>query len=139
MLSYMNKYGTYTKPFTTRERLQESLHPFDTQQNEAMNTPISKYASKTKTYGMTISLTNCVLISVGISNLTANTYWMQLYSTLGLTMTTKTTSFLVYQDTSRFYRTIYSARTDIKSKRAKNNNNKIKEMMEQQKKMKKEA
>ena len=71
MLSYMNKYGTYTKPFKTRERLQESLHLFDTQQNEAMNTPISKYSSKTKTYGMTISLTNCVLISVGISNLTA--------------------------------------------------------------------
>ena len=114
MLSYMNKYRTYTKPFITRERLQESLHPFDTQQNEAMNTSISKYASKTNTYGMTISLTNCVLISVGISNLTANTYWMQLYSTLGLTMATETSSFLMYQDTSRFYRTIYSARTDIK-------------------------
>ena len=49
-------------------------------------------------------------------------------------METETTSFLVSQDSSRFYRKQYSARTDIKCKRAKNNNNKIKEMMEQQKK-----
>ena len=62
------------KPFTTRERLQDSLHLFDTLQNEAMNASISKYAPKTKTYGMTISLTNRVLISVGISNLTTETY-----------------------------------------------------------------
>ena len=58
------------KPFTTRERLQEFLHLFDTQHNEAMNTSISKYATKTKTYGMAISLINRVLISVGIINLT---------------------------------------------------------------------
>ena len=94
-----------------------------------MNTSISKYAPKTKTYGTTISLTNCVLISDGISNLTVKKHWGQV-----LKMTTETTSFLVSQDTSRFYRKIYSARKDIKRKRAKDNNNKIKEMMEQQKK-----
>ena len=104
-----------------------------------MNAFISKYAPKTKTYGMAISLTNRVLISVGISNLTAKKYWIQVYSTLSLTMATETTSFLVFQDTSRFYGKIFSARTDIKNKRAKDNNNKIKEMMEQQEKDKKEA
>ena len=60
-------------------------------------------------------------------------YWIQVYSTLDLTMATETTSFLVSQVISRFYRKNYSAKIDIKSKRAKNNNNKIKEIMEQQK------
>ena len=84
------------RSFTTRERLQESLHPFDTQQNEAMNASISKYAPKTKTYGMTISLTNRVLIAV--------TYWEQVYSSLGLSMADETVSFLKTQEIFRIYR-----------------------------------
>ena len=122
------------RSFTTRERLQESLHPFDTQQNEAMSASISKYAPKTKTHGMTISLTNRVLISVGIRNLTAVTYWEQVYSSLGLSMADETASFLKTQDIFRIYRKKYAARTDIKSKRAKENNIKIKILMEQQRK-----
>ena len=90
-----------------------------------MNASITKYAPKTKTYGMTISLTNRVLISVGIGNLTAERYWEQVYFSLGLSMATETTSFLKSQHTFRFYRKQYTARTDIKSKRAKDNNNKI--------------
>ena len=56
------------RPFTTPTRLKESLHDFDTQKNEAMNASIAKYAPKTKTYGMTISLTNRVMIARGINN-----------------------------------------------------------------------
>ena len=104
-----------------------------------MNASISKYTHKTKTHGMTISLTNRVLISVGISNLTAETYWEQVYFSLGLSMATKTTSFLKSQDTFRCYKKKCAARTDIKSKRAKDNNNKIIVLMEQQKRMKREA
>ena len=59
-----------------------------------MNAFISKYAPKTKTYVMTISLTNPVLIFVGISNLTTEIYWDQVYFSLGLSMATETTSFL---------------------------------------------
>ena len=114
------------EPFTTRERLQESLHPVDTQQNEAMNAFVSKYAPKTKIYGMTISLTNSVMIFVGIGNLTAEQYWGQGYLTLDLTMATETTFFLKSQVTSWSYKKMHQARTDIKSKRAKDNNNKIK-------------
>ena len=104
-----------------------------------MNVSISKYAPKSKRYGMTISLTNRVLISVGISNLTAEICWEQVYFSLGLSMTTETTSFLKPQDTFRFYRKEYAARIDIKSKKAKDNNNKIKVLMEQQQKDEKEA
>ena len=99
-----------------------------------MNVSISKYTPKTETYGMTISLTDRVLISVSISNLIAKTYWEQVYFSLGLSMATETTSFLKSQDTFQLYREKYAVRIDIKSKRAKDDNNKIKVLMEQQQK-----
>ena len=92
------------KPFITHERLQEYVHPFDTQQNEAINAYVSKYTPKTKTYGITISLINRFMIAVGISNLTAEQYWGQIYTSLGLDMATEITSFLKSQDTSHFYK-----------------------------------
>ena len=101
-------------PFIARERLQESLHPFDTQQNEAMDISVSKYTPKTKTYGMTISLANRVMIAVGINNLTAEKYWGLVYSSLDLIMATDTISFLKPQDTSRFYKKMYQEKTVIK-------------------------
>ena len=96
-----------------------------------MNVSISKYTPKTETYGMTISLTDRVLISVSISNLIAKTYWEQVYFSLVLSMATETTSFLKSQDTFQLYREKYAVRIDIKSKRAKDDNNKIKVLMEQ--------
>ena len=107
------------KPFTTRERLQECLRPFDTQQNEAMNKSVPKYTPKSKTYSMTISLTNRVMVFVGISNLTAETYWGKVCLTLSITMATETISFLKSQDTSRFYNKMYRARTNIKVRERK--------------------
>ena len=79
-----------------------------------MNKSVPKYTPKTKTYSMTISLTNRVMVSVGISNPTAEKYWGKVYLTLGLTMATETISFLKSQDTSRFYNKMYRARTNIK-------------------------
>ena len=75
-------------------RLKESLHEFNTQKNEAMNASITKYAPKTKTYGMTISLTNRVMIAIGIN----------VYNKLDITMAPETVSFLQSQEKSRFYR-----------------------------------
>ena len=57
---------------------------FDTQQNEAMNTSITKYAPKRKTYVMTISFTNRVMIAIGISNLGAQLFWYNVYSVLSI-------------------------------------------------------
>ena len=79
-----------------------------------MNASVSKYAPKTKTYGMTISLTKRIIMAYCISNLTAEQYWGQVYSSLGLTMSIETTSFLKSQDTYRFYKKMYHVKTDIK-------------------------
>ena len=53
---------------------------------------------------MTISLTNLVIITVSINNLTKEQYWELVYSSLDLTMAAATTSFLKSQDTSRLYK-----------------------------------
>ena len=82
---------------------------FDTQQNEAMRTSISKYAPKTKTYGMTISLTNKVMVG-------AEFFWNNVYSALNISMAPETPSFLKSQDYSRVYRKKYKERRDIKNK-----------------------
>ena len=122
------------RPFTTITRLKESLHEFDTQKNEAMNTSIAKYAPKTKTYGMTISLTNRVMIAVGTNNLGHEKYWTSVYSSMDLKIGTETISFLKSLDHNRVYKGKYQKQKEVKVRRSQSNNDKIKEQMEQQKK-----
>ena len=50
------------QPFTNEERLQESLHSYSTQKNEAMNNSVAKYTPETKIYRTTMALTNRVMI-----------------------------------------------------------------------------
>ena len=132
MLKYMNKHGTYTK---------HSQHVND---SKNLSTPsIQKKRDNECIYLQVCSQNENVWYDYLTHQSRANfcryyqsnqkIYWIQVYSTLDLTMATETTSFLVSQVISRFYRKNYSAKIDIKSKRAKNNNNKIKEIMEQQK------
>ena len=61
---YTQIWNTY-QPFTSPTRFQESLRVLDTQQNEVMDASIAKNSPKTKMYGMTISLTNRVMIAIG--------------------------------------------------------------------------
>ena len=71
-----------------------------------MNASVGKYAPK-KTYGMTISLTNRVMVCAGISNLGAENYWNSVYSSLDLEMGHETTAFLRSQDQTRGYKKHY--------------------------------
>ena len=69
-----------------------------------MNASIAKYAPKTKTYGMTISLTNRVMIAIEINNYGAEKYLRCVYNELDIATAPETVSFLQSQDKSRFYR-----------------------------------
>ena len=69
-------------PFTTEERLKESLHNFSTQKNEAMNNSVAKYAPKTRTYSTSMSLTNRVMIAIGCCNLGFYLFWSRVYMIL---------------------------------------------------------
>ena len=98
-----------------------------------MNASINKYAPKTKTYGMTFSLTNRAMVCAGISNLGAENYWNYVYSSLDLDMGNETTSFLRFQDQTRGYKKHYQSLTRVKIKRVSDNKLKTKELMNKQK------
>ena len=92
-----------------------------------MNTSIAKYAPKTKTYEMTISLTNRVMIAVGTNNLGHEKYWTSVYSSMDLKIETETISFLKSLDHNRVYKGKYQKQKEVKVKRNQSNNDKIKE------------
>ena len=98
-----------------------------------MNNYIAKYAPKMITYGMTISLTNRVMIVIGVSNLGAGSYWKRVYSMLVIPMSPETTSFLQNQDKYRSYRSTYAKKTEVKKHRMNMQNQKIKDLMEKEK------
>ena len=81
-----------------------------------MNASIVKYAPKTKTYGMTISLTNRVMIAIGINNYGAEKYWNRVYKELDIAMAPENVSFLQSQDKARFYKKKYKEQTSVKKR-----------------------
>ena len=118
MLSCTTKFWIH-RHCTTETRLKESFHLSDTKQNEAMSNSIAKCAIKSKSYGMTILLTNRVIIAIGVSNLGAESFWKRVYSRLVTPMSPETTSFLRSQDKYRSYRShrsVYAKKTKVKKK-----------------------
>ena len=72
-----------------------------------MNTSITKYAPKTKTYGITISLTNRVMIAVGTNNLGHENYLTSVYASMKLKIGTEKISFLESLDHNSIYKDKY--------------------------------
>ena len=93
---------------------------------------MAKYAPKTKTYSMTISLTNRVMIAISVSNLGAESFWKRGYSRFVIPLSPKTTSFLQNQDKYRSYRSNYEEKTEVKKHQMNTQNQKIKDLMEKQ-------
>ena len=87
-----------------------------------MNNYIVEYAPKTKTSGMTISLTNRVMIVIGVNNLGVESYWKRVYLRLVIPMSPETTSFLQYQNKYRSYRSTYAKKTEVKKHRMNTQN-----------------
>ena len=75
---------TYT-PYITVETLMQVNHPWYTQKNEVMNTSISAFAPKDKTYSMTKSLLARVSIAAGISIAGHKNFWNNVASELEFT------------------------------------------------------
>ena len=98
-----------------------------------MTTSIAKYAPKTKTYGMTIPLTNRVMIAVDTNNLSHEKYWISVYTSMELKIGTEKISFLKSLDLNRTYKGKYQQQKEVKAKRSQSNNYKIKEQKEQKK------
>ena len=94
----------YHLPFTTEERLKESLHKFSTKKSEAMNNSVAKYVLKTRTYRTSMSLINKVMIVIGCCNLGFYLFWSRVYNDLGFIMLDDIKALLEQKDKHKLYR-----------------------------------
>ena len=76
---YMQLLPIWEK-LTEDERLIECMHGFSSQCNEGLNTAVAKYARKGRTYCTTMSLTNRVMIAMGVHNLGYFVFWSRVFS-----------------------------------------------------------
>ena len=90
-----------------------------------MTSSITEYASKTKTYEMTISLTNRVMIAIGISNFGVENYCRRFYEERDILWAPKLQPFFSLKITRDLSHKIQRD-NDSKKRRVMNNKNKLK-------------
>ena len=120
------------KKLTTEDRLKECMHPYDSQINESMNTSVAKYARKGRTYCTTMSLTNRVMISLGVQNLGYFYYWSRVFDSLSMEMSPALKHHLMQKDKKKSNKRQYESSPERKKKRAKHQFDKMKEEVEKQ-------
>ena len=122
------------EPFLKPERLMESLHGCSTQCNEAMNQSIAKYAPKNKSYGSTMSLSNRVAIAVGVFNYGHEKFWKEVYSDIGMTMTSTLSLHLQMKDRKIEKRRENEKKPSVKLRRAQKQIERTNQLMEMERK-----
>ena len=128
-------YKQFTKiyrQFTSEERLRECMHPYDTQLNEAMNTSVHRYAPKGRTYCSTMSLTNRVMIALGVRNAGYYGYWSRVFAKMKLPMSPNLEAYLKNKDKKKKRKRNYESSLERRIKRAKIRNDKMKEEIQKQ-------
>ena len=108
------------------EYLDQCRHEFDTQKNEAMNTSVSKYARKGRTYGTSMSLESRVMISLGIQNYGYERFWKTVYDGLSITMSPALRQYLEKKDGKKKLKNEYESKFEVKVRRSQKTNDKIK-------------
>ena len=122
------------EPFLKPERLMESLHGCSAQCNEAMNQSIAKYAPKNKSYGSTMSLSNRVAIAVGVFNYGHEKFWREVYSDIGMTMTSTLSLHLQMKDRKIEKRRENEKKPSVKLRRAQKQIERTNQLMEMERK-----
>ena len=130
-----NQMAKKFEPFTTTERLVELMHEFDTQTNEALNRVIAKYAPKDRTYSTTMSLSNRIAIVTGIHNDGHHAFWTNVFKRIRLPINAHLDNNLNKCDRTKLLKKKYSERKEVKLVRVKSHIEKVKELMNKQKKM----
>ena len=120
-------------PYTFPERLLESIHPWSTQLNEALNHIVAKYAPKDRTYSTTMSLQNRISIVVGIHNCGHLEFWTEVFSNLRMNVNKDLVNNLSQQDNTKERKRKHNEKRETKIKRRRIQNEKMKDMMQKQK------
>jgi hypothetical protein len=87
--------------FTTLDRLKEIAHGMDTQVNESFSNTASWFAPKNKVYCGTASLSNRLLVAIGVTSLGLLEYNKRLFRKLGIIMTKNVLYHLMMKDRTR--------------------------------------
>ena len=107
------------KKLTTDDRLRECMHPYDSQINEAMNTSVAKYARKGRTYCTTMSLTNRVMLAMGVHNLGYYGFWKLVLESLSIEISPSLKNHLQQKDRKKERKRKYESSSKRKKKRAR--------------------
>ena len=118
-----NKLST----FLTDERLQELHHPFDSQTNEGLNTLISFYAPKNRTYSSTQSLRNRISLAITIHSRGISGTFQDLFDRLQLQKSNSFLPSLQAREKKSKNLQVYKKKTEVKLRRAQTSIVKIKE------------
>ena len=103
--------------FQTEERLSESLHPFDTQMNEALNNSIAYLCPKNKTFSSTTSLRSRISCVIGSSILNFDDFWSRVFKKLELSMSPTFNAFITTVAQRDAYRREYYKKHEVKRAR----------------------
>lgn len=105
--------------FLTLENLREVAHDLDTQMNESFNNAASWLAPKNKVYCGSGSLTNRILIALGINALGSEVYFTRLFKSLGISMTPNIMHCLRVKGDQRLVRLAHIQTREAKKERIK--------------------
>ena len=100
---------TIYRRLTSDEKIKECMHPYDSQLNEALNVAVGKYARKGRTYCTTMSLSNRVMIAMGVHNAGYHKYWSRVFESLSLDMSPALKHHLEQKDNTKDKKRKYEA------------------------------
>jgi hypothetical protein len=101
--------------YASVEQMAYCNHPFDMQTNESLNNSIATVAPKTTCYSGTISLFSQIAMVILLHNYGYVTYFEQLFSHLGMSMTKCLLKFLQGRQDKKEFKRRYQRRLDIKA------------------------
>jgi hypothetical protein len=103
--------------FSEEDKLRECHHEMHSQKNEAMNKSIMRYCPKDKTYCKTMVLTSRIHVAIGIDTLGHESFFEEVFNSMGLTTTDVTSCGLRRMWKKKEYGRMYSGLRTVKRRR----------------------
>ena len=98
--------------------LKQSMHPFNTQSNEALNQSQACLTPKSKSFHESKSFSYCHAIIVGVHNWGMHKYWTEVFTSMGVPYSPFFSNHLCQVDERRKRWKEYHGKRDVKRKRA---------------------
>jgi hypothetical protein len=109
--------GEIIDKFSDEDKLRECHHQMHSQKNEAMNKSIMRYCPKDKTLCRTMVLTSRIHLAIGIDTLGHQSFFEEVFSSLGFTWTHVTSTGLRRMWKKKEYGRTYSGLRKVKRRR----------------------